>query len=318
MGIDVTNYGEVASTERLLFPRGIDYEIGRFNFGSYSSQRLGDGLEIDGLREHVPGDEARHIDWIQSTRRSDGVLLVRQHYAEKAPFTVVVSDIPNEKYSSTPGVISAQSLGFVLAHGLLRSAANHGSPVLGVWSNGYESQIKPRIQEGGAAAKFTITQGLNIAQEGLGIKEASRAVNQRAGLLRRRRDGVSAIPPKQSLAETLQLAVKHSGRISDVARFVIISDFFDGIEEVAARMRALRGKSEILAIQVTNPLLRELPTTVQDFGTVNRGFVIESEAQRKRYAELVAEKQQRIEAVLKAHTDASLRVDTSEPEKLAA
>lgn len=81
-------------------------------------------------------------------------------------------------------------------------------------------------------------------------------------------------------------------------------------------MQAIKGlsrTSDVLAVQITNPHLRELPKDVSVFRSGNKGVIIESDQQRTLYARKAAEKQARINAYLKSVATKSYIVDTMSP-----
>jgi uncharacterized protein (DUF58 family) len=65
-------------------------------FGAMQSARRGGGSDVAGTRPYLPGDDVRGIDWAASARLSSAhdsdEFLVRESYAEEAPFVVIVND----------------------------------------------------------------------------------------------------------------------------------------------------------------------------------------------------------------------------------
>jgi uncharacterized protein (DUF58 family) len=65
-------------------------------FGAMHSARRGGGTDVAGTRPYLPGDDVRRIDWAGSARLSaahgSDEFLVREWYAEEAPFVVIVCD----------------------------------------------------------------------------------------------------------------------------------------------------------------------------------------------------------------------------------
>ena len=49
--------------------------------GSYKSVYQGNGLDFENLREYIPGDNIRDIDWKASSR--SGKMLVKRYVAER-------------------------------------------------------------------------------------------------------------------------------------------------------------------------------------------------------------------------------------------
>ncbi len=59
--------------------------------GSYRSVYKGNGLDFENLREYIPGDNIRDIDWKASSR--SGKMLVKRYVAEKKHNIMLVFDI---------------------------------------------------------------------------------------------------------------------------------------------------------------------------------------------------------------------------------
>ncbi len=59
--------------------------------GSYKSVYKGNGLDFENLREYIPGDNIRDIDWKASSR--SGKMLVKRYVAEKKHNIMLVFDI---------------------------------------------------------------------------------------------------------------------------------------------------------------------------------------------------------------------------------
>jgi uncharacterized protein (DUF58 family) len=65
-------------------------------FGAMHSARRGAGSDVAGTRFYLPGDDVRAIDWAASARLSSAhgsdEFVVREWYADEAPFVVLVCD----------------------------------------------------------------------------------------------------------------------------------------------------------------------------------------------------------------------------------
>ena len=58
--------------------------------GSYKSIYQGNGLDFENLREYIPGDSIRDIDWKASSR--SGKILIKRYIAEKKHNVMLVFD----------------------------------------------------------------------------------------------------------------------------------------------------------------------------------------------------------------------------------
>ncbi len=67
--------------------------------GSYKSIYQGNGLDFENLREYIPGDNIRDIDWKASSR--SGKMLVKRYVAEKKHNVMLVWDIGKKMTAHT-------------------------------------------------------------------------------------------------------------------------------------------------------------------------------------------------------------------------
>ena len=70
--------------------------------GSYKSIYQGNGLDFENLREYIPGDSIRDIDWKSSSR--SGKLLVKRYIAEKKHNIMLVFDTGKKMLADTKGL----------------------------------------------------------------------------------------------------------------------------------------------------------------------------------------------------------------------
>lgn len=103
--------------ELLVYPAVVPVDVRRILGGSEGlgtpDRRLGRGAEIDGLREHREGDEARSIHW----RRSAALdrLVVREHAAEARARLTLLLDEARPSFDEGDEDAEAWDLGFELA-----------------------------------------------------------------------------------------------------------------------------------------------------------------------------------------------------------
>lgn len=88
-----------ARVRELLFR--IRQPVNSLLHGAYSSRFHGSGLEFAEMREYVPGDEVRHIDWNASART--GRTFVKQHVEERNLGVVLVVDVSGSSGFRTAG-----------------------------------------------------------------------------------------------------------------------------------------------------------------------------------------------------------------------
>src|SRR6266542_6449071 len=86
----------VTTAGRRTFPLVPRYRLSGLPFGSARSTRRGRGSDLAGFRAYVPGDPIATIDWRASAKlssaRGDDEFIVRERYADEAPYAAVVVD----------------------------------------------------------------------------------------------------------------------------------------------------------------------------------------------------------------------------------
>ncbi len=79
-----------------IFPLVPRYRLTGLPFGSARSTRRGRGSDLAGFRAYVPGDPISSIDWRATARlssaRGDDEFVVRERFADEAPYVVAVVD----------------------------------------------------------------------------------------------------------------------------------------------------------------------------------------------------------------------------------
>ena len=95
--------------------------------GSYNSVYKGRSMNFDELRDYVPGDEIRDIDW-KATARSQKVL-VRQFIAEKKHNIMLVIDSNKRMLGQTRHGIDKKEAGLISAGGLAYLVGGNGDYV---------------------------------------------------------------------------------------------------------------------------------------------------------------------------------------------
>lgn len=66
-------------TSALLRPEALDPRQVLESLGVRPARRRGEGMEFESLRDYVPGDDPRRLDWAASARRARPVVRVHQH-----------------------------------------------------------------------------------------------------------------------------------------------------------------------------------------------------------------------------------------------
>ena len=146
--------------ELLVYPAVVPVDVRRILGGAEGlgtpDRRLGRGAEIDGLREHREGDEARSIHW----RRSAALdrLVVREHAAEARARLTLLLDEARPSFDGFAG--SAGSA----ADGVVRSAGSDEADAA-AWDEGFEVAVSEAASlayaalEAGAAVEVRTRRG---------------------------------------------------------------------------------------------------------------------------------------------------------------
>ena len=310
MSVDVLNYQQLEQAELLLASAQTQIPFGRFGFGEELGQKIGVGFEPDGLRDYLPSDDSRRIDWIATAKRGDGGIFLRQFYEDQNALTVLVSDVPTQaRYAETLGdPLSARSLGLVVANFVLKNAAR-STPVVASWTNGYKDMSPDtRAVDGQNASKKLILDGLDSVIAAKQLEEMSKETK---GIFRRK--PAIELPETETIYDALERARVRSMRISDAARFVIVSDFKVG-DDVFDLMTRMKRHSEIVAVQITNPLMRELDPRVRVLRSADgRDISIETQGQRDAYNAKVTEISSKRKEKIKNSSNSLFIVDTMSP-----
>ena len=106
--------------------------------GSYKSIYQGNGLDFENLREYIPGDSIRDIDWKASSR--SGKVLVKRYIAEKKHNIMVVYDTGRRMTGHTKGMQVKRELTRDIGGVLSFLAAQNGDSVGAIYN--HNSMIK--------------------------------------------------------------------------------------------------------------------------------------------------------------------------------
>jgi uncharacterized protein (DUF58 family) len=222
--------------------------------GSYHSMFRGRGMEFAEVREYIPGDDVRTIDWNVSARM--GHPFVKKFTEERELTVVVLVDVSgSERFGTGPG--TKQQLSAELAALLAFSAIRNNDRVgLVLFTDGIELFLPPRKGR---------EHGLRVLREVLAFEPNGRATSISGAL------------------EYLRRVVTKRAVV------FLISDFQDdGYERT---LRVVARKHDVIAISVSDPREDELPevglVAVVDPETGERGFLDAGSASvRRAYAEM--------------------------------
>lgn len=100
--------------------------------GSYKSIYQGNGLDFENLREYIPGDNIRDIDWKASSR--SGTILVKRYVAEKKHNIMLVFDTGKKMTGHTKNLEIKKDLALSAGGILGYLAAKNGDNVGAVYN----------------------------------------------------------------------------------------------------------------------------------------------------------------------------------------
>ena len=111
--------------------------------GSYKSIYQGNGLDFENLREYIPGDNIRDIDWKASSR--SGRMLVKRYVAEKKHNIMLVWDTGKKMTAHTKDMEIKKDLALNIGGIIGYLAARNGDNVGAIYNrNGFVQYHPPR------------------------------------------------------------------------------------------------------------------------------------------------------------------------------
>ena len=123
--------------------------------GSYKSIYQGNGLDFENLREYIPGDSIRDIDWKASSR--SGKVLVKRYIAEKKHNIMIVFDTGKKMCGHTGKQELKQSVARDVGGVLAYLAAKNGDSVGAIYN--HNGMIKyHQLKTGLANVEMILTQ----------------------------------------------------------------------------------------------------------------------------------------------------------------
>ena len=114
-------------TTRLLHPAALDPRRVLAALGVKPAPRRGDGMDFDSLRDYLPGDDPRRVDWRATARR--GRLVVRQYQHERNHTVLIAVDASRLMAGDVDGrskLDHAVDAGLALAYAALQAGDRVG------------------------------------------------------------------------------------------------------------------------------------------------------------------------------------------------
>ena len=235
--------------------------------GAYRSRFKGQGMAFEDVREYVPGDDVRHIDWNVSARAGHPYVKV---FREEREMTVllVVDCSGSMRFGAIPGFSSRSKMATAAeaaAMVAITALANKDQIGLLVFSDRCERHLAPR-------------RGRNH-------------------ILRLVREIIDPTRPPRSTDLTAALdEVLRTQRRRTVC--FLVSDFLNLDERFAARLQRVRRKHDLIGIRIDDPAERELPKgtwplALEDPETGNMAVLADNLRARERYRQAWLQQRER-------------------------
>jgi uncharacterized protein (DUF58 family) len=226
--------------------------------GEYHSVFKGQGLEFTEVRQYLPGDDVRTIDWNVSART--GEVFVKKYVEERELTVLLMVDLSGSQHFGTRGRFKSETVAEVAATLAMSAVRNNDRVGLLVFTDRVELFVPPR--------------------------------KGRRHVLRLVRDLLTFRP--ESAGTDLAGALEYSARLSRSRSILfLVSDFQGGLSrEAESALTRASLRHDLIPIVVTDPADLELPDAgmiqVVDPETGAR-VVVDSgnEEVRERYAEMV-------------------------------
>ena len=109
--------------------------------GSYKSIYQGNGLDFENLREYIPGDSIRDIDWKASSR--SGKVLVKRYIAEKKHNVMLVFDTGKSMSAHTDSMDEKKEIALYVGGTIGYMAAKNGDNVGAIYNRNSMIQYFP-------------------------------------------------------------------------------------------------------------------------------------------------------------------------------
>lgn len=275
--------------------------------GDVVSKRLGNGMEINGIRPYQIGDDVRKIDWKATARDADDELFVREHYSEVTPSVYVVTDMAANRYATglpTLEYFTAQDLAFSAIAVSLQIAGRAQHPAGLVATNGRD--IRRYNPGSGKKHHFNMMRGV-VDLAGTDDAQSS----------------------KQSSVNLAAMLGYVSERVAHEDMVVVVSSFrdtafADGPDGWKKAMRTLSKdkKNDVIGVEITVPTDTVLPDMSTTFGIDsgrakwlggNKTGYKRGRDVREQYAADAARQRQVIEDSLASAGVRHIRLSTHEP-----
>lgn len=243
--------------------------------GSYHSVFKGRGMNFDEVREYVPGDPIRSIDWNVTART--GVPHVKKFTEERELTILLVIDVSNSGLFGSGDETKREmmaELGSVLAFSAVR---NNDKVGLVLFSDFVELYIPPKKGR---------SHILRVIREILFFRPRGKGTDIGQAL-----DFVNRVTKRKCVTFL-------------VSDFCLPGDFQQSLEALQPKLRLTSRRHDLIGVSVTDPRERKLPDvgrlTLEDAETGEQILLNTADAwTRKAYANLAADQHNRLRTTMR-------------------
>lgn len=192
--------------------------------GSYRSRQIGEGIEFSDIREYVPGDDVRAIDWNVTART--GHPHVRMYQADREAKVFILADRSASMGFGTAGKTKEQLLREVVA-AVAVMVLRRGNPIGGMLFA--ENRLAGLPFSSGRRAALRLLQLLDDAA------------------------------PREGVGSRLDLALEETERVVRRRSIIFVASDWLNAGDWAPPLGRLALRHEVIAAQITDPRETDLP-----------------------------------------------------------
>jgi uncharacterized protein (DUF58 family) len=257
--------------------------------GQFHSMFRGRGMDFEEVREYVPGDEARTIDWNVSAR--EGRLFVKKYREERELTILLAVDVSASGDFGSRGRTKREVEAEIACVLALAAVRNNDKVGLVLFSDQIETFVPPRKGR---------QHVLRIVREVLSCQPKRRGTDVAHAL-----DFINAVARRRAMV-------------------CVLSDFqssrapAEALATLRRSLRMLRRRHDVVALPVRDPRERSLlPVGLLTVEDAETGEMIEidtgSTRVRERFAARAREEDERLARALRAESVDAVEIDSSLP-----
>jgi uncharacterized protein (DUF58 family) len=284
--------------------------------GEYRSSFRGRGMEFEEVREYLPGDEIRTIDWNVTART--GVPYIKTFREERELVVMLVVDVSLSSEFGTVGRLKKDIANEISAILSLSAINNNDKVGLILFSDKIEKFVPPRK---GKKNVLRVIRELLVAEESEQKKEKRgnifNRISERMKQLRNRLKH-NADRKKGIQTTNINNALDYLNRtITKKSVVFLISDFMDADYE--EKIKLTNKKHDLVAIVIEDPIEKKLPkfNAIVELKDAESGKTIEidlgSKKIRNQYEKIANNRIKARENIFKSNSIDAVYIDIGKP-----